>query len=84
MADHPQQTDDLLALSMVREACTNGEARRIRERHLLSVNEVAHAVGAAPSTLSRWERGQRAPKGEAARRYARFLSILAGKGGEPA
>jgi DNA-binding transcriptional regulator YiaG len=56
-------------------ALASGEARQIRERALLSAGQVAAEVGADPSTVFRWEAGQR-PRTATAVRYARVLRRL--------
>jgi len=48
--------------------------RQIRETAGLSLREAARALGIAPMTLHRWERGQCAPRTlELAGRYRTFL-----------
>lgn len=70
--------NDLLAMARVRGACIDGSARRVREDAHLSVREVARVVGAEPSTVSRWERATRLPRGSAGERYARLVLALEG------
>lgn len=64
-------------LSWVRRLAASGAARGIRQAACLSLTDVARAVGVTPSAISRWERGVRAPHGEAALRYAELLRKLA-------
>jgi DNA-binding transcriptional regulator YiaG len=64
-------------LVRVRDLVTSGEAHRRRLAARLSLSEVAGAVRVAPTTVFRWERGERMPQGEAALRYLRFLDRLA-------
>ena len=68
------ETMDLIT---VRAMCLNGEARRIREASNLSQPEVAAEVGeCSPVAVSRWERGERLPRGDAALRYLKTLRRL--------
>lgn len=67
---------DLLRLADVREAAESGEARRLRLAASLSLAEVARALGVSVPTVSRWETGERRPRGKAAIRYARLLEAL--------
>lgn len=70
------QTAQLLRLADVRAALSNGEARRLREAADLSISEIAHACGVDQSTVWRWERGMRKPRGEAALRYGQLIEDL--------
>ncbi len=70
MASEPER------LSRVRELAISGEARMIRENARLSTTDLARAIGVDKSTVSRWERGQRAPRGRAALRYEALLARL--------
>lgn len=63
-------------LAQVRAACVSGAARRIRLAARLSQADAAGAIGADPSALSRWERGERSPRGQAALRYGELLDRL--------
>ena len=67
---------DVVELATIRRIARNGEARLIRETAGLSPAEVAEAIGASPLTVRRWERGDRAPRGDAGLRYARLLRDL--------
>lgn len=66
----------ILRLAWVRAAVSSGEARRLREAAHLSVGEVAAACGVDQSTIWRYERGTRSPRGEAALRYADLIQSL--------
>jgi DNA-binding XRE family transcriptional regulator len=66
----------LVALAEVRASAANGEAKRIRERHRLTQQEIADAIGVSPSAISRWEAGDRLPRGQAAKQYAAVLRTL--------
>jgi DNA-binding transcriptional regulator YiaG len=63
-------------LAEARALVASGEARRIREAARLSLVNVAGAVGADPSAIGRWERGERTPRGPAALKYAQLLTRL--------
>jgi transcriptional regulator with XRE-family HTH domain len=67
---------DVLLLAETREAVSTGAASKLREAARLSQADVARAIGVSPSTVSRWEAGERLPRGKAARRYAEFLNAL--------
>jgi transcriptional regulator with XRE-family HTH domain len=67
---------DLVALSRVRRLTKSGAARTIRLSAGLSLAELGARAGVGPSTVFRWERGQRSPHGEAALRYGATLDAL--------
>lgn len=71
---------DTIRLAEVRDLARSGRAREIREHAGLSISEVARTVLVSVPTVSRWEKGQRAPRGDAAIRYARLLDALGGMG----
>lgn len=71
-----------MTLSRVRSLAETGEARRRRVEARLSVTEAARTLDVAPATLSRWEHGQRRPRGALALRYAQFLNELSELGDE--
>lgn len=60
------------------------EARRVREAAGLSLTDVAPAIPADYSTVARWERGERVPRGRAALRYAQLIERLRRQIGETA
>lgn len=60
-------------IAWVREQCVNGEARRERQRLKLSEAQVGAVVGTSEVNISRWERGIRLPRKDAALRYAKAL-----------
>jgi transcriptional regulator with XRE-family HTH domain len=74
-------SSDLLKLSDVRAKTEAGTARSLRVAAGLSLREVAAELGVGPSTLFRWEAGERRPRGKAAIRYAELLEALAEKDG---
>lgn len=66
----------ILRLMGIRAAVASGEARRLREAAHLSIGEVARACGVDQSTVWRWERGNRSPRGASALRYADLIDSL--------
>lgn len=66
----------VLRLADVRAAVTSGEAERLRTAAQLSIGEVARACGVDQSTVWRWERGTRKPRGEAALAYGELIESL--------
>ncbi|MET9413265.1 helix-turn-helix transcriptional regulator [Streptomyces klenkii] len=67
---------DALQLAWVRAAAVSGTARQARTDARLTLSEIAELCEVDPSTVWRWEQGKRAPRGEAALRYARVLRAL--------
>jgi DNA-binding transcriptional regulator YiaG len=65
-------------LADVRALARSGRARSIRLAARVSLSEMAAEVRVAPSTVHRWETGQRAPHGAAALRYGMLLRRLRG------
>jgi transcriptional regulator with XRE-family HTH domain len=72
------QTAELLELSRVRSLAKLGTARSIRVAAGLTLGEVAGAVGVSEAAISRWESGERKPRGAAALKYAEVLQSLLG------
>lgn len=68
---------DTLLLAKARRLASTGEALNIRLEAGLSVGDVARAIGGNVSTIWRWERGQRAPRGGAAIAWAQLMNELA-------
>ena len=68
--------NDAVEIARARELFRSGRAKTIRERAGLNVSEMARATNVNVSTVARWEAGQRSPRGEAAKRYARLLREL--------
>jgi DNA-binding transcriptional regulator YiaG len=64
-------------LSHLRALTQSGEARAIREQARLALIDIAQSINADPSSVGRWERGERLPRGEVALKYARLLERLA-------
>ncbi|MGW1892111.1 helix-turn-helix domain-containing protein [Streptomyces sp. NPDC002004] len=67
---------NVLRLADVRLAVTSGEAERLRVAAQLSIGEVARACGVDQSTVWRWERGVRKPRGEGAIAYGELIKAL--------
>jgi len=68
---------DAVAIATVRAMCRDGRARTIRATAALSLAELGQIIDVSHTAVSRWELGQRAPRGEAALRYYRLLRRLA-------
>ncbi|QYA94042.1 helix-turn-helix domain-containing protein [Streptomyces anulatus] len=69
----------ILRLAQLRAVVRSGEAKRLREAAHLSIGEVASACGVDQSTVWRWERGTRSPRGDRALRYGELLDSLRGQ-----
>jgi transcriptional regulator with XRE-family HTH domain len=54
----------------------DGRIRQVRERAQLSQSEFGEALGVQPATISRWENGQRVPRGRVAERLTHLLREL--------
>jgi DNA-binding transcriptional regulator YiaG len=67
---------DLTAVSKARSLASTGAARSIRLAAGLSLREIAADLGVSPSTVLRWERGERRPRTQAAARYGHRLEEL--------
>lgn len=76
MAPVTTTTRAIERLTEARALVASGEARRIRLAAGLSLLEVGAPVGVDPSTIGRWERRERMPRGRAAIRYAQVLRRL--------
>lgn len=63
-------------LARVKAMAASGEARRVRLAARLSLRDVGLAVGVDQSTVSKWEAGDRVPRGDAAWRYADLIERL--------
>jgi transcriptional regulator with XRE-family HTH domain len=62
----------------IRRIASSGGAKAIREGAGLSMGEVAREAGCSVSAISRWESGERTPRGDAAERWAALLRRLSG------
>lgn len=70
-------TAQTIELSRLRAMVRSGAARGVRLGAHLSLAEVGDAIGGvSPSTILRWERGERSPRGEPALRYWELLRAL--------
>jgi len=65
---------DVISLTVVRELCANGEARALRQRHRLSLGELAAAIGSTPASVAAWESGRKRPRASAA--FTAYTHIL--------
>lgn len=75
---------NLIVIQEVRRLARSGEARKLRQRSRVSLREMASEIGVDPSSLSRWETGETAPRAEAAFRWATaLLAIRLQEAGEP-
>lgn len=61
---------------MRRLVAAPGAAKAVREAAGLSQVELASALKVTQTAVSRWERGERIPRGQAAQDYARLLDRL--------
>lgn len=67
-----------------RAAAGSGRGERLREAAGLSRAELAAIVGVSAAAVSRWEHGQRRPRGENAAAYAQALRQVAAEVAEHA
>ena len=70
------EIDTLMQIVATRQRARDGTARAIRQRAGVTLAEMARTVGVTESTMSRWESGQRNPRGEAALRWMEALAEL--------
>lgn len=70
-------SSEALRISALRHLAESGRARELRQRAQLSLPEAAAACGVSHVCVSRWERGERRPRGPGALRYAALLDALA-------
>jgi DNA-binding transcriptional regulator YiaG len=68
---------DLGLVMEARETARSGRGERLRLAAGLSQGELAAAIGVTPACISRWEAGDRRPRGAAAVAYAQLLRELA-------
>lgn len=76
-------TTEIVSLAGVRLATESGRARAIRESARVSQSEIARSLGVSQACVSRWEAGDRLPRGKPAQRYARMLRDLERAVGSP-
>lgn len=72
----PLDTTELDRAIEIHRFLESGQARALRENAGLTIPLVARTVGISPSMVSRWERNERRPRGEAATRYLDLLRHL--------
>lgn len=60
----------------LQELVESGRARELRERAQLSCIEIGNRLGVSPGAVTRWELGQRTPRGRLAFRYLRLLDDI--------
>jgi transcriptional regulator with XRE-family HTH domain len=68
---------ELVKIANARDHAASGAGRLIRLASNISLREMAGAIRVDPSTLLRWERGERRPTGAAAERWVDELNRLA-------
>lgn len=68
----PQQ---MRRVSHMRLLAASGGARSLRIEQRISLRELAEAIDASPSTVSRWEQGYTSPRALAALRWADALQV---------
>jgi transcriptional regulator with XRE-family HTH domain len=64
------------ALTQLSEWITTGRARELREHAHMSRLSVAAEMQVWPSTIARWESGERTPRGRSAIEYYTLLAEL--------
>jgi DNA-binding transcriptional regulator YiaG len=72
----PLTPEDLSRIVWVREMVRLGVTQKIRRAAGLSIDHIAEAAEVDPSTVYRWEIGERVPRAQGALRYARVLDAL--------
>ena len=70
------QAEKALRIAKARQLARSGAGRMLREAAGLNGHELARAIGVDPSTIFRWESGERRPRGKWAIRYVEFLDQL--------
>ena len=72
--------ESITSVARARRMAREGEGLRVRLDLGLSLADVASLVGVSLSTLSRWERHQRIPRGAQAIRYQAVVQDLVRRG----
>jgi len=67
---------DAILIARARQAARDGTAKALRIQAGLRQAEVGAVCGVSPQAITRWERGLRTPRGDAAIRYGRLLRRL--------
>lgn len=70
------RNEDLLRIAQLRESCSSGEVRAWRVRSRLSQAELAQLLGVSSPAVSRWETGQRTPRGAVALKLASIMDTF--------
>jgi transcriptional regulator with XRE-family HTH domain len=68
--------DSLIALAFARDVARNGVARSARLAKHLSLRDLSRELDVAPSTILRWENGDRVPSREQGPAYGRLIQRL--------
>jgi transcriptional regulator with XRE-family HTH domain len=68
--------NEAVLVARARHAAQDGRARSVRMAAGLSQHEVGGVCRVTGAAVSRWETGERLPRGDAAVRYARLLDRL--------
>jgi transcriptional regulator with XRE-family HTH domain len=68
--------EQIILLGIAARRAEDGSGRRIREQANVPMRFVAQNIGVQEATISRWEKGQRRPRGEAAMKWAALLDKL--------
>lgn len=67
---------EVVLLATARAHAQNGTGRQIRQAAGVSLEAIADAIGSSKAVMSRWERGERMPRGTQAVRWAELLGDL--------
>ena len=70
------ETPDVVSIAKARVLIDSGTARTVRTAAGLSLRQMASALNVDPSSVYRWETGERKPRGERAVAYAALLRDL--------
>ncbi|WP_398876978.1 helix-turn-helix domain-containing protein [Streptomyces prunicolor] len=67
--------EELRIVGELRKLAASGAARSARKAQHIGLRELARTIGTSPSTVSRWENGLTAPRGDAALKWAHVLGM---------
>lgn len=70
---------DIQSIAKARRLAASGQGRTIRQAAGVTIRDIAEVIGVDVSTVSRWETGQRQPRGDNAAAYGAVLSRLLGE-----
>jgi DNA-binding XRE family transcriptional regulator len=73
---------DVEELSRLRSFLRSGAGRQVRLARGASLRELSRDAGVSPTTILRWETGERTPRGQGALRYWLLLQSLMGSSGD--